>query len=113
MASQNMLLQAPPYMVKKAIQMLGVNLKKARIRRGLTLKNVAEKIGTGVKAVGDAEKGKISTSIAVFTALLWVYDLIQPMDSLANPLLDKVGLKLSELKSPKRVRAKKEIDNDF
>ena len=113
MAKKNILLQTPPYLVEKSIKTLGNNLQTARLRRGLTIKDVAEKIGTGVKAVSDAEKGKVSTSIAMFTALLWVYDLLQPMENLADPLSDKEGLRLAELKEPKRVRSKKEINNDF
>jgi DNA-binding XRE family transcriptional regulator len=62
---------------------LGTNLRTARLRRNLTIEDVAQKIGTGPRAVSDVEKGKISTSIAVYTALLWAYDLLLPMEELA------------------------------
>jgi len=90
---------------------LGKNLRTARLRRNLTIKDVAEKIETGPRAVSDAEKGKISTSIAVYTALLWAYDLLSPMEELADPALDEEGLNLSLLKE--RARAKKGLDNEF
>jgi len=111
MTAKNTLIQAPPYAVEKAIKRLGTNLRTARLRRNLTIENVAEKIGTGPRAVSDAEKGKISTSIAVYTALLWAYDLLSPMAELADPALDEEGLNLSLLKE--RARAKEGLDNEF
>jgi transcriptional regulator with XRE-family HTH domain len=41
--------------------MLGGNLRTARLRRDLTINEAAEKIGTGSRAVSDAERGKPST----------------------------------------------------
>ena len=111
MTAKNTLIQAPPYAVEKAIKRLGTNLRTARLRRNLTIEDVAQKIGTGPRAVSDAEKGKISTSIAVYTALLWAYDLLSPMEELADPALDEEGLNLSLLKV--RARAKEGLDNEF
>ena len=113
MTAKNTLIQAPPYPVEKAIRNLGANLRTARLRRNLTIEEVGEKIGTGPRAVSDAEKGKISTGIAVYTALLWVYDLLGPMNELANPAFDEEGLSLSLSKERARGRAKEELDNDF
>jgi transcriptional regulator with XRE-family HTH domain len=111
MTAKNTLIQAPPYAVEKAIKRLGTNLRTARLRRNLTIETVAQKIGTGPRAVSDAEKGKISTSIAVYTALLWAYDLLSPMEELADPALDEEGLNLSLLKE--RARATEGLDNEF
>lgn len=111
MTAKNTLTQAPPYAVEKAIKRLGKNLRTARLRRNLTIEEVSEKIGTGPRAISDAEKGKISTSIAVYTALLWAYDLLSPMEELADPALDEEGLNLSPLKE--RARAKEGLDNEF
>ena len=113
MTAKNTLIQAPPYPVEKAIKNLGANLRTARLRRNLTIEEVGEKIGTGPRAVSDAEKGKISTGIAVYTALLWVYDLLGPMNELADPSLDEEGLFLSLSKDRARARAKEGLDNDF
>lgn len=113
MTAKNTLIQAPPYPVEKAIKNLGANLRTARLRRNLTIEEVGEKIGTGPRAVSDAEKGKISTGIAVYTALLWVYDLLGPMNKLADPVFDEEGLSLSLSKDRARARAKEGLDNDF
>ena len=72
---------------------------------------VAEKIGTGPRAVADAEKGRPGTAIATHLALLWAYDLLQQADDLAAPSKDEVGLALSARRE--RGRAKRRLDNDF
>ena len=113
MTAKNTLIQAPPYPVEQAIKRLGANLRTARLRRNLTIEAVGEKIGTGSRAVRDAEKGKVSTGIAVYTALLWAYDLLEPMSELADPAFDEEGLSLSLLKDRARARAKEGLDNDF
>ena len=113
MTARNLLIQAPPYPVEQAIKRLGANLRTARLRRNLTIGQVGEKIGTGPRAVTDAEKGKVSTGIAVYTALLWTYDLLGPMNELADPATDEEGLLLSRSKERVRARAKEGLDDDF
>jgi len=80
---------------------------------GGMVEDVAEKIGTGRRAVMDAEKGKGSASAAVYTALLWAYDLLEPMNELADPALDEEGMSLSLSKDRTRARAKEGLDSDF
>lgn len=113
MTAKNLLSTAPPYPVEQAIRRLGANLRTARLRRNLTIEEVAEKIGTGPRAVMDAEKGKPSTGIIVYTALLWAYDLLGPMSELADPARDEEGLALELSSGRVRARATEEIDSDF
>jgi len=113
MTARNTLIKAPPYPVEQAINRLGANLRTARLRRNLTIEEVGEKIGTGPRAVADAEKGKVSTGVAVYTALLWAYDLLGPLNELADPALDDEGLSLSLSRDRARARAKEGLDNDF
>ncbi|MGH9605011.1 MAG: helix-turn-helix domain-containing protein [Terracidiphilus sp.] len=104
---------AQPYPVERALKVLGANLRTARIRRGLTIAEAAQKIGAGPRAVMDAEKGKPFTGIAVYAALLWLYDLLAPLGELANPLKDEHGLALERRKQPVRARKPRGLDNDF
>jgi transcriptional regulator with XRE-family HTH domain len=113
MVARNKLQQAPPFPVEQALKRLGENLRTARLRRNLTIEDAAERIGTGPRAVMEAEKGKPSTGIAVYTALLWLYDLLQPFEDLADPLKDKEGLSLQAAKEPRRARKSGALDNDF
>lgn len=113
MTAKNPLIQAPPYPVEQAIKRLGSNLRTARLRRNLTIEEVAGKIGTGPRAVSDAEKGKVSTGIAVYTALLWAYDLLGAMEELADPVKDEEGLMLARKQERTRARRTEGLDDDF
>jgi transcriptional regulator with XRE-family HTH domain len=113
MSARNKLLVAQPYAVERALNRVGHNLRIARLRRNQTIAEVAEKIGTGMRAVRDAEGGKPSTGIAVYAALLWLYDLLEPFEDIANPLKDKQGLALAGRKEKMRARTDGGLDNDF
>lgn len=113
MAARNLLLKAPPYQVEQTIKGLGRNLRTARLRRNLTIEQVAERIGTGPRAVMDAEKGKLGTGMAVYAALLWAYDLLQPLETLADPASDSEGLALDRISGRERARGERGLDNDF
>lgn len=113
MAKKNKLLAAPPYAVEQALKRLGENLRIARLRRNLTIADLAQKIGTGPRAVGDAEKGKPSTSIAVYMALLWALDLLEHMENVADPAHDAEGQQLALAREKSRARQGGKVDNDF
>jgi transcriptional regulator with XRE-family HTH domain len=113
MVARNKLQTAPPFPVEQALKRLGENLRTARVRRNLTIEGAAERIGTGPRAVMDAEKGKASTGIVVYSALLWLYDLLQPLEEIADPSKDKEGLSLEATKGRTRVRKSGSLDNDF
>lgn len=112
MPTKNNLLVAPPYPVEQALGRLGANLRTARIRRRLTVAEVAAKIGTGVRAVYDAERGKPSASIATYAALLWTFGLLSDFEVLADPARDAEGQTLALARERSRVR-RSEPDNDF
>jgi transcriptional regulator with XRE-family HTH domain len=113
MVARNKLQTAPPFPVEQALRRLGENLRTARVRRNITIEDAAGRIGTGRRAVMDAEKGKASTGIAVYAALLWLYDLLQPLEELADPLKDKEGLALEASTAPARARKSGGLSNDF
>ena len=68
---------------------------------------------TGPRAVMDAERGKLSTGIAVYAALLWTHDLLQPLRELADPLADEEGFALDRLAGRERARRGNGLENDF
>jgi transcriptional regulator with XRE-family HTH domain len=113
MAKKNQLLASPPYSVEQTLKQLGSNLRIARLCRNWTIAEIAEKIGTGPRAVLDAEKGKPSTGIVVYMALLWALDLLDQIESVADPTKDIVGQRLSLSRERSRSRHSGEIDNDF
>mgnify|MGYP001612705797 CR=1 FL=1 len=113
MTARNQLLTATPYHVEQTLKRLGANLRTARLRRNLTIAQLAERIGTGERAVADAEKGKPSTGIAVYMALLWALDLLEHMADVAAPERDDEGQTLALARERGRARPKAELANDF
>ena len=113
MARKNVLTSAPPYAVEQALRTLGGRLRTARLRRNLTIAEVAEKIGTGPRAVMDAEKGKPGASAAVYFALLWAYGLLEQMGEVANPAQDDEGLARTASRERARAPVKGGLTNDF
>ena len=114
MTRKSKLTQTPPYAVENAIKRLGANLRIARLRRNLTIKEVAEKIGTDHRAVSSAEKGKLSTGIAVYVALLWIFNMHEQLAEVADPTKDEEGQALAMAKEGERVRhGRGDIDSDF
>lgn len=114
MTARNKLFAAPPYPVERALKRLGGNLRTARVRRNLSIAEVADKIGTGSRAVTAAEAGQASTGIAVYAALLWAYGLLEPFADFADPARDAEGQALALSREPTRARiAPRELDDDF
>src|SRR5580700_774313 len=112
MKARNILLGATPYEIEQALKKLGADLKTGRLRRRLTSEEAAQKIGTSRFAVADAEKGKPSTSVAVYAALLWAYGFIDRLADIADPKSDEEGTRLALSRGPLRSRHRK-LDNDF
>jgi len=107
------LLSTPPYEVETALKRLGADLRTARLRRNTTLAGVAERIGASREVVGEAERGKPSTSVAVYAALLWSYGLVDRLGAIADPTTDREGQSLASLRERRHARAPQSLDDDF
>ena len=113
MSRRNLLVLSPPHSVEQTILQLGENLRVARIRRNMTIAEAAERIGTGPRAVMDAEKGKASTGLVVYAALLWLYNQLDQLSEVADPSRDKEGLSLDSVRQRQRARKGAGLDSDF
>ncbi|MGH7189351.1 MAG: helix-turn-helix domain-containing protein [Acetobacteraceae bacterium] len=113
MSKRNTLQAAPPFAIEQSLKKLGERLRTARLRRSLTLEEAAAKIGTGIRAVRDAENGRASASIGTYWALLWAYDLLGPAEDLADPAKDAEGSALETRRFRAGGRGKSALDNDF
>jgi len=113
MTARNPLLTAPPYQVEQTLKRLGANLRTARLRRNLSLQDLAEKIGVGRHAVSAAEKGKPSTGVAIYAAILWALGLIDQLAEVADPVRDTEGLTLAISRERSRAGATKGLSDDF
>ncbi len=113
MTRRNTLSTSTPFEVERAIKILGINLRTARLRRNLTLEEVAGKLGTTRQVVGRAETGKALTPTAVYAGLLWTYGLLDQFSELADPAKDQEGLALSLAHQRRHARRTEDLDNDF
>jgi transcriptional regulator with XRE-family HTH domain len=113
MSRQNTLHSAPPFPVEQSLKRFGERLRKARLRRSLTLDEVGSKFGAGVRAIRDAENGRTSASIGTYWGLLWAYDLLGPTEDLADPAKDVEGSALEIRRLRGSNRRTKALDNDF
>jgi transcriptional regulator with XRE-family HTH domain len=113
MTARNALLSAPPYPVAQSIRTLGQSLRTARLRRNLSMAEVAAKIGVHRRVVGDAERGKPSTSIAVYAAMLWALGLVDQLAGVASPESDDEGTTLARARERSRAGVARGGDNDF
>lgn len=113
MAARNPLLSAPPYQVEQALTLLGANLRTARLRRNLSLHEMAEKIGVGRHVVSAAEKGKPSTGIAIYAAMLWSLGLVEQLAEVADPDRDDEGKTLEKSRQRAKAGASKRLSDDF
>ena len=111
--SRGLLLNAPPYEVENALKRLGADLRTARLRRNVTLAEVAQKVGASREAIAEAERGKPSTSAAIYAALFWAYGLTDRLAGSADPASDEEGVRLAGRQARRRARTPRALDDDF
>ncbi len=97
----------------QALLRLGSRIRLARTRRKLRQEDLAQQIGRARATVVAIEKGSPSTEIGAYVAALWVLGLLQELDLVADPGLDRDGQALAFSAIDKRVRPRRSLDNKF
>jgi DNA-binding XRE family transcriptional regulator len=92
---------------------LGSRIRMARTRRKLRQQDLARQIGRARATVVAIEKGSPTTEIGAYVAALWVLGLLQELDLVADPGLDRDGQALTFSAADKRVRPRQQLDNKF
>ena len=113
MRRKSPLVSSMPSTVEMAVKRLGTNLRTARLRRNMSLMDVASRLGVSRYVIAHAETGKASTSVAVYVGLLWVYGLLDQFSILADPAQDREGMSLSLANDRSHARRAEALDNDF
>ncbi|MBX9647423.1 MAG: helix-turn-helix domain-containing protein [Xanthobacteraceae bacterium] len=113
MPPRSQLSSAPPQALETALKQLGANLRTARLRRNLSLADLASKIGVDRHVVSDAESGKLGTSVGVYVGMLWAMNLLPTLNAVAEPRSDEEGLALAGLDERERARAARGPSNAF
>ncbi|NOQ18452.1 MAG: helix-turn-helix domain-containing protein [Desulfobacterales bacterium] len=105
--------EAPPAAVEEALIRLGRNIRTARLRRRLTLEDLAGRIGVSRQVLAQIEKGKPTTAVATYLGALWALGLLKQLRDVADPDRDAEGKILDRARSPKTAPKRKKIDDDF
>lgn len=113
MTNTSKITESPPAAVEDALKRLGQNIRTARLRRKLRIKDVAERIGASRFTVSDLEKGKPGTSAAAYFGALWALGLLDQASELADPGRDEEGKVLESARHPTQAPRRRHLDNDF
>jgi len=98
----------------QGLEIMGANLKRARIRRGIKQHELATRAGMSRPTLRKLEAGNPAVSIGMLAQLLETLGLEDHLALLADPDRDELGKALEETKRPSRVDSKRHTsDFDF
>ena len=97
-------IQSSP-LTKRLLLELGENIKLARLRRNLSIRLVAERVGVSINTITSLEKGLSGVSIGVLANVLHTIGLAEDITLLAKD--DVLGRKLQDLQLLPKKRATK------
>ena len=99
--------------VEELLQQVGQNIKTARIRRNITIKELANRSHVDERTISRLEKGDSSINFKNLVTVLMILGLEDSVYDLADPNQDQVGKALELQKQPKRVRKIDQLSDDF
>lgn len=92
---------------ERAIKTLGDNIRTARLKRRIAVKDFAERVGASESTVMRLEKGDDGVSIGTIAMALLVLGEIDRLSDLLDPGSDDTGLLLDREALPKRIDRKR------
>lgn len=102
----------PPIQVTERTKELGYRVRLARIRRGLSIVEVADKAGINRNTLNALELGKPGIGLGAYVTVLWALGLDKTLDGVAHPDADTHGKTLEASRRPARVRKSRD-EYDF
>jgi transcriptional regulator with XRE-family HTH domain len=99
--------------VPELLQHVGQNIRTARIRRNLTILELANRVHVDERTISRLEKGDPSINFKNLVTVLMVLGLEDSVFDLADPNADELGRALELQKYPKRVRKMDQLSDDF
>ena len=88
---------------RKSLEILGQNLKLARIRRRISAAMMCERACVSHATLTAIEQGKPSVSMAGYMSVLFCHNMHTDMEKVASD--DVLGRELQDLQLPKRVHS--------
>ena len=88
---QSKVTRMPPVGLADAVARLGRRIRAERIRRGLSQRHLADRMGVTRFSVMRLEQGKLDASMGMYVGALWALDLLGSLGEVADPDLDEEG----------------------
>ena len=92
---------------RKALETLGTDLKTSRLKRRISIKSFAERIGMAESTVIRLEKGHEGVSIGTLAMACLVLGELDRISNFLDPGSDDTGLLLDRERLPKRISRKR------
>lgn len=96
-----------PAPVARCFTTLGESLSRARRRRNLTQRSLAERAGVGLNTLKRMESGDTGIQVQALARVLYVLGELDQLSQLLDSSRDDIGLALMDEQLPQRVRARK------
>lgn len=98
-----MTVRVPSPRTQRALRSLGANLKVARLKRRISVKGFAERIGVSERTVARLEKGDGGVSIGTLAMAAMVLGELDLISNFLDAGSDDIGLLLEQERLPKRI----------
>lgn len=98
-----MTVKVPSPRTHLALRSLGTNLKVARLKRRISVKGFAERIGVSERTVARLEKGDGGVSIGTLAMAAMVLGELDRISNFLDAGSDDIGLLMEQEKLPKRI----------
>ena len=95
------------------VKELGYRLRLARVRRGMSIAEVAAKAGINRNTLNALELGKPGVAIGAYVTVLWALGLDRTLEAVAHPDADTHGKTLEAARRPARVRKSHKSKNEY
>jgi transcriptional regulator with XRE-family HTH domain len=102
----------PPEVMDR-VKELGYRVRLARIRRGMSIAEVAPKAGLNRNTLNALELGKPGVALGAYVGVLWALGLDKTLDGVAHPDVDVHGKTLEAARLPARVRKSHKSKNEY
>lgn len=92
---------------RRALAALGANIRTARLKRRISVKDFAERTGVSESTVARLEKGDDGVSVGTLTMACLVLGEVDRISDFLDPGSDGTGLLLDRESLPKRINRKR------